>query len=146
MGSIPRRNARYHFDYGRQSRHVPQPGGTATGFERILGIAVIDFHTHSAASDGALGARDLVDRAAREGVRRMAITDHDTISGYLSVCQSVPSGLELISGVELSCQWGRVGIHVVALGFDPAASVMTRHLESLDKAIWLRYLYGLLQG
>ena len=64
----------------------------------------------------------------------MAITDHDTIAGYLSVCQSVPSGLELISGVELSCQWGRVGIHVVALGFDPAAPVMARHLESLDKA------------
>ena len=95
---------------------------------------MIDFHTHSAASDGALSARDLVDRAAREGVRRMAITDHDTIAGYLSVCQAAPSGLELISGVELSCQWGRVGIHIVGLGFDPAAPVMTRHLESLDKA------------
>jgi len=134
MDSIPRRSARYHFDYGRQSRLASQLGGSAIRFGRSVEIAVIDFHTHSAASDGALSARDLIDRAAREGVRRMAITDHDTIAGYLSVCQSVPSGLELISGVELSCQWGRVGIHVVALGFDPAASVMTRHLESLDKA------------
>ena len=134
MGSIPRRNARYHFDYGRQSRLAPQPGGSATCFGRSVEIAVIDFHTHSAASDGALSARDLVDRAAREGVRRMAITDHDTIAGYLSVCQSVPAGLELISGVELSCQWGRVGIHIVGLGFDPAAPAMTRHLEGLDRA------------
>ena len=95
---------------------------------------MIDFHTHSAASDGVLSARDLVDRAACGGVRRIAITDHDTIAGYLRVCQSVPSGLELISGVELSCQWGRVGIHIVGLGFDPVAPVMTRHLEGLDKA------------
>ena len=85
MGSIPRRNARYHLDYGRQSRLAPQPGGSATCFGRSVEIAVIDFHTHSAASDGALSARDLLDRAAREGVRRMAITDHDTIAGYLSL-------------------------------------------------------------
>ena len=134
MDSIPRRSARYHFDYGRQSRLASQPGGSAIRFGRSVEIAVIDFHTHSAASDGALSPRDLVDRAAREGVRRMAITDHDTIAGYLSVCQSVPSTIELISGVELSCQWGRVGIHIVGLGFDPAAPAMTRHLEGLDKA------------
>ena len=134
MCSIPRRNARYRFDYGRQSCVASQPGGSATRFGRSVEIAVIDFHTHSAASDGALSARDLVDRAACEGVRRIAITDHDTIAGYLSVCQSVPSGLELISGVELSCQWGQESIHIVGLGFDPVAPIMTRHLEALDKA------------
>ena len=134
MDSIPRRNARYHFVYDRQSRLASQPGGSATRLGRSVEIAVIDFHIHSAASDGALSARDLVDRAAREGIRRIAITDHDTIAGYLSVCQSVPLGLELISGVELSCQWGRVGIHIVGLGFDPAVPAMARHLEGLDKA------------
>ncbi len=134
MDSIPRRSARYHVDYGRQSCLASQPSGSATCFRGSLEIAVIDFHTHSAASDGALSPRDLVDRAAREGVRRMAITDHDTIAGYLSVCQSVPSTTELISGVELSCQWGRVGIHIVGLGFDPAAAAMTRHLQGLDTA------------
>jgi predicted metal-dependent phosphoesterase TrpH len=78
---------------------------------------LIDFHTHSAASDGSLSPRDLTDRAVSEGVCRLAITDHDTIAGYLSVCRSVPPGLELISGVELSCQWGRAGIHIVGTWF-----------------------------
>ena len=124
---------------GRQSAHAVASfsrhcGGEPPSPGSSVEIAVIDFHTHSAASDGALSPHDLVDRAAREGVRRMAITDHDTIAGYLSVCQSVPSTIELISGVELSCQWGRVGIHIVGLGFDPAAPAMTCHLESLDKA------------
>jgi predicted metal-dependent phosphoesterase TrpH len=95
---------------------------------------LIDFHTHSAASDGSLSPRDLTDRAVSEGVRRLAITDHDTIAGYLSVCRSVPPGLELISGVELSCQWGRVGIHIVGLGFDPASPALVKHLEGLDTA------------
>jgi predicted metal-dependent phosphoesterase TrpH len=101
---------------------------------RSVEIALIDFHTHSAASDGSLSPRDLTDRAVSEGVCRLAITDHDTIAGYLSVCRSVPPGLELISGVELSCQWGRAGIHIVGLGFDPASPALVKHLEGLDKA------------
>ena len=57
---------------------------------------MIDFHTHSAASDGAPSARDLLDRAAREGVRRMAITDHDTIAGYLSLpVSAIGTGIDL---------------------------------------------------
>ena len=95
---------------------------------------MIDFHTHSAASDGALSASDLTERAAAEGVSRLALTDHDTVQGYLSVCQKSPPGLDLISGVELSCQWGRVGIHVVGLGFEVQATDMKAHLVVLDAA------------
>ena len=95
---------------------------------------MIDFHTHSAASDGALSASDLIERAAKEGVSRLALTDHDTVRGYLSVYQESPPGLDLISGVELSCQWGRVGIHVVGLGFQVQAADMKAHLVVLDAA------------
>ena len=95
---------------------------------------MIDFHTHSAASDGALSASALVDRAAQEGVSRLSLTDHDTVQGYLSVYQDSPPDLELISGVELSCQWGRVGIHVVGLGFRVQAAEMKGHLVVLDAA------------
>jgi len=95
---------------------------------------LIDFHTHSAASDGALPASDLIARAAAEGVSRFALTDHDTVHGYLSVYQESPPDLDLISGVELSCQWGRVGIHVVGLGFRIEAAEMKAHLVILDAA------------
>ena len=95
---------------------------------------MIDFHTHSAASDGVLAPAALVDRAQREGVERLAITDHDTIAGYLSVCNQQPLELDVISGVELSCEWGRVGIHVIGLGFDPKAPGLQAHLTRLDAA------------
>jgi predicted metal-dependent phosphoesterase TrpH len=42
--------------------------------------------------------------------------------------------MRLVSGVELSCQWGRVGIHVVGLGFDPTSPVLLDHLDGLDAA------------
>lgn len=109
-------------------------GGDLPDSGRSVEIALIDFHTHSAASDGALSPRELVDRAVREGVKRLSLTDHDTIAGYLSIATAVPDHLELVSGVELSCQWGRVGIHVVGLGFDPRAPALTAHLERLNQA------------
>ena len=95
---------------------------------------MIDFRTHSAASDGALAPAALVDRALRKGVKRLAITDHDTIAGYLRVCHDLPAGIDVISGVELSCEWGRLGIHVLGLGFDPEAPGFRAHLMRLDAA------------
>ena len=45
-------------------------------------IVLIDFHTHTAASDGALSPRDLVALACERKVDMLAITDHDTVAGY----------------------------------------------------------------
>ena len=95
---------------------------------------MIDFHTHSSASDGAISPEELLARAQREGVQRLALTDHDTINGYLAVKDSVPPGLLLVSGVELSCKWARMGIHIVGLGFDPGDSKLLNHLKGLDAA------------
>jgi len=132
LGLILRRNARHLLRYSRQLT-LPNERGDLSPRRGVV-IAVIDFHTHSAASDGALRARDLVARAADEGVTRFALTDHDTIAGYLSITQYVPHGLELVSGVELSCQWGRVGIHVIGLGFDESNADLLEHLAQLDAA------------
>ncbi len=93
---------------------------------------LVDFHTHSNASDGRLSPIDLVQSALRRGVRMLAITDHDTINGYLAVCDDVHSSMRLISGVELSCQWSGRGIHVIGLGFSPDASELNNHLSLLS--------------
>ena len=42
---------------------------------------MIDLHTHSTASDGRCGPRELVARAAAAGVTTLALTDHDTVAG-----------------------------------------------------------------
>ena len=113
---------------------IPQPEHHGNGPGRSVETLVIDFHTHSSASDGAISPEDLIARVAREGIQHFALTDHDTINGYLAVRDQVPPGLTLVSGVELSCQWARMGIHIVGLGFDPEAENMVRHLGGLNAA------------
>ena len=41
----------------------------------------IDFHTHSNSSDGLMSPKEVVERAYQNGVKYLALTDHDTISG-----------------------------------------------------------------
>ncbi len=78
----------------------------------------IDLHTHTTASDGSLTPLELIALAKENNTQMLAITDHDTVSGYLSVKEAV-TGIRLISGVEISTVWHGIGIHMVGLNFAP---------------------------
>ncbi|MGB2199144.1 MAG: PHP domain-containing protein [Luminiphilus sp.] len=96
---------------------------------------IVDFHTHSLASDGALTPLELVRRAKAAGVRQFALTDHDTTAGYLSVRHtSEADEVGLISGVELSCRWATTTVHVVGLNFDADASQIIAVVGQLTQA------------
>ena len=96
---------------------------------------IVDFHTHSLASDGALAPIELLRRAKAAGVQQFALTDHDTTAGYLAVRHtSEAEEIGLISGVELSCRWATTTIHVVGLNFDADAPEMTAMVEQLTQA------------
>ena len=100
-----------------------------------LVIVIVDFHTHSLASDGALQPSELLLQAKEAGVSRFAITDHDTLAGYLSVKGSQAArDVGLVSGVELSCRWAKTTIHVVGLGFDDSAAEIIDMVTSLSDA------------
>ena len=96
---------------------------------------IVDFHTHSLASDGALAPIELLRRAKVAGVQQFALTDHDTTAGYLAVRHtSEAKEVGLISGVELSCRWATTTVHVVGLNFDADAPEMTAMVEQLTQA------------
>jgi predicted metal-dependent phosphoesterase TrpH len=96
---------------------------------------IVDFHTHSLASDGALAPMELLRRAKAAGVRQFALTDHDTTAGYLSVRHTTEAHeVGLISGVELSCRWATTTVHVVGLNFDADAPEMVAMVEQLTQA------------
>lgn len=85
----------------------------------------IDLHCHSTASDGKFPAAELVARALERGIKTLAITDHDTAEGYrLGQAAAQELGVRLIPGIELSCIWGGVTIHIVGLNFDPDSPAM----------------------
>tara|TARA_R110000868_G_scaffold296644_1_gene556899 strand:- start:12081 stop:12908 length:828 start_codon:yes stop_codon:yes gene_type:complete len=78
-----------------------------------------DLHCHTTASDGGLPASELVLRALDRGVELLAITDHDTLDGYLAVqAQGLPPHIDLIPGIEFSSTWGNTGVHIVGLNLD----------------------------
>jgi len=102
---------------------------------------LIDFHTHTAASDGALSPAELVALARERQLCMLAITDHDTVAGYQAVAAEVdsqytqnPAVLRLISGVEFSCRWSGTTIHILGLGMDCAHPAMCEGLGVLHRA------------
>lgn len=94
----------------------------------------VDFHCHSTASDGSLSPAELVARAQKMGVDCLAITDHDTMDGYLEARQLPDLTLSLVAGVELSCTWGKFLIHVVGLNVDADCPILKGLLADQQSA------------
>ncbi len=95
---------------------------------------IVDLHTHTSASDGALAPRDLVLAALDEGVELLSITDHDTLAAY----DELDPRTEITTGIEISTQWSGRTIHVVGLNVDPTAAALTDAVEALGRVRFAR--------
>jgi predicted metal-dependent phosphoesterase TrpH len=66
---------------------------------------IIDLHSHTRASDGSDTPGELIAQAVSAGVTTLAITDHDTTSGWAEAVEAAKGApLSLIPGIELSTQ------------------------------------------
>ena len=80
----------------------------------------IDLHTHSNASDGTQPPGDVVASAARAGLDVVALTDHDTSSGWAeAVAAGERLGVRVLPGVEISCLRHGVSVHLLSYLHDP---------------------------
>jgi predicted metal-dependent phosphoesterase TrpH len=74
---------------------------------------------------------DVVARAAERGVKALALTDHDDVSGLAEAHTAAEAaGIELIDGVEVSVTWNEHTIHVVGLRIDPTSDVLVEGLRA----------------
>jgi len=90
---------------------------------------IIDLHSHSTASDGVLSPRELIRRAAEQGVNTLALTDHDEVSGLAEAAEEATAvGVRLVAGVEISTSWSNRTIHVVGLRIDVRHPTLTTGL------------------
>jgi predicted metal-dependent phosphoesterase TrpH len=78
---------------------------------------LIDLHLHTRHSDGSYTPQETVTRAREVGLAAIAITDHDSLSAIDEARQSA-GNIECISGVELSCDYQGVDIHMLAYFVD----------------------------
>jgi 3',5'-nucleoside bisphosphate phosphatase len=90
----------------------------------------IDLHTHSWASDGSESPASVVGSAAGAGLDVLALTDHDTTSGWAEAAAAAKHhGVALVRGIEISCQRRGVSVHLLGYLQDPAAPGLLAELE-----------------
>lgn len=82
----------------------------------------LDLHSHSRCSDGAWTPVELVEHAARAGIRLLSLTDHNTLRGveqaYFAGCAH---GVLVLSGVEVSLTLEGRLYHLLCYDADPHA-------------------------
>lgn len=107
-----------------------------TNLFKNAGRTMIDLHSHTSASDGLLRPEKLIIKAKNEGLKAIAITDHDTVDGIEEAAKmGVQCNVEVIPGIELSCYHGEIKqeIHMLGLFIDPSSKVLLTLLEELHK-------------
>jgi hypothetical protein len=88
------------------------------------GATTVDLHAHSTASDGVVAPAAVPAAAAAAGVKAIALTDHDSVSGLAAAFESATSiGIRVVPGVELSAVENSQEVHVLGLHIDPAGSI-----------------------
>lgn len=101
---------------------------------------MIDLHTHSNRSDGIDTPTELVKKAAACGVSVLAITDHDTTSGWdEAIAAAQSSGIGLVPGIEVSTrseigQGRRISVHILAYLPDPEHPELVTELKKTRDA------------
>lgn len=90
----------------------------------------IDLHTHSSASDGTQSPAQVVGSGAEAGLDVLALTDHDTTSGWAEAAAAARHhGIGLVRGIEISCQHEGISIHLLGYLQDPSAPALLAELE-----------------
>ena len=92
----------------------------------------IDLHVHTTASDGTSTPREAVMRASRLGLRAMAVTDHDTISGHdEAIAAGNEYGVEIVPGIEVSTKYG-VSVHILGYYLEKLVPVLAKMVNDRD--------------
>ncbi len=93
-----------------------------------------DLHCHSTESDGLLSPREVVVRAAANGVDLFSLTDHDATSGLEAArAEAKERGLRFVEGVEISVTWHGSTVHIIGLRIDPQSAALREGLESIRR-------------
>jgi predicted metal-dependent phosphoesterase TrpH len=113
---------------------------------------MVDFHTHSNISDGDFSPSLLINEAIRQGLRAIALTDHDTIKGLESArttalaAPALAENFHFIPGIEVNISWtggksarGAPGLgpggefHVLGLGINSPSPGFISAVEELSR-------------
>jgi predicted metal-dependent phosphoesterase TrpH len=103
----------------------------------INSFLMIDLHTHSSASDGSLSPGALIGEAVKQGLKAIALTDHDTVHGLEEAKMAAKTrGIVFIPGIELDIIWSQKDeggeFHLLGLGLRRESPSFTGAVEKLS--------------
>lgn len=93
----------------------------------------VDLHIHTTASDGRLPPEEIVQRAAEQGLKYIAITDHDTVAGISRALQAGTAfpGLTVIPGMEINTDTQTGEVHILGYCIDYKSKELESSLNRL---------------
>jgi 3',5'-nucleoside bisphosphate phosphatase len=95
----------------------------------------IDLHTHTTYSDGSASVDRLIEFAASMRAHAVSITDHDTVAGVAEARAAADrSGIEFVTGVEISAEYSPGTMHILGYCFDEQAVTLVAKLDELRVA------------
>lgn len=94
----------------------------------------LDLHIHSTFSDGTMSPAEVVGLASRKRLTAIALTDHDTIDGFVPAQQAAAGlPLEVVAGLEFSVLHQGTSMHILGYLMDIGHSDLNRMLADLQK-------------
>ncbi len=82
-------------------------------------IYFADLHCHTTCSDGSVSPSELIQLAKQSGLKGLSITDHDSIDAYKTAIPAArEAGILLGTGVEFSCEFQGISLHLLGYDFD----------------------------
>ena len=99
----------------------------------------VDFHSHSAFSDGGWDPEQIALTCAEQGVRYAALTDHSTLEGldrFEAACAR--HGVGFLNGLELTSFYDVKEIHLLCYGFDRTHSALIRMVKAVRESLVLK--------
>ena len=83
-------------------------------------ISTIDLHLHTLASDGRLTPTELIRLVAKQGLKTISITDHDSTEGLAEAYEAAKEfpDLRIIPGIEMSADIPGDEVHVLGYFLD----------------------------
>ncbi len=88
---------------------------------------IVDFHSHTYESDGALSPQALADFMAERRVEIFSISDHDTLSAYGAF--EPRDGARVVTGIEINTTYCGNEVHVLGYGLPLDAPAVLSMLE-----------------
>lgn len=93
---------------------------------------MIDLHMHSHFSDGTHSPLDILHLAKNNGLKAIALTDHDTIAGIKDMSKyAFDFDIEIINGIEFSCMYNNIEVHILGYFIDIENKELLNFLDNL---------------